>query len=99
MDRAARVSGSRFGYIVGDTALVEQAIFRLAVERLVEQGRLIAGTPAECAALIERLQGALGFTLLCCMFQFGGIDFPTAHRSMELFAREVAPRLGHEELV
>ena len=36
MERAARLSGSRFGYIVGDAALVEQAIFRLALSRLVE---------------------------------------------------------------
>ena len=38
MERAARLSGSRFGYIVGDSALLEQAIFRLAVSRLVEGG-------------------------------------------------------------
>src|SRR5438477_11090570 len=36
MERAARFSGSRFGYIVGDSALLEQAIFRLAASRLVE---------------------------------------------------------------
>jgi seryl-tRNA synthetase len=34
MERAARVSGSRFGYIVGETALLEQAIFRLAIATL-----------------------------------------------------------------
>jgi len=38
MERAARLSGSRFGYIVGDSALLEQAIFRLAVSRLVDGG-------------------------------------------------------------
>lgn len=38
MERAARLSGSRFGYIVGDSALLEQAIFRLAVSKLVEGG-------------------------------------------------------------
>jgi seryl-tRNA synthetase len=38
MERAARLSGSRFGYIVGDTALVEQAIFRLAIARLAGSG-------------------------------------------------------------
>jgi seryl-tRNA synthetase len=38
MERAARLSGSRFGYIVGDTALVEQALFRLALARLGEEG-------------------------------------------------------------
>ena len=38
MERAARVSGSRFGYIVGESALVELAIFRFALERLVGEG-------------------------------------------------------------
>ena len=38
MERAARVSGSRFGYWVGDTALLALALYRLALDRLVEQG-------------------------------------------------------------
>ncbi len=38
MDRAARVSGSRFGYWIGDTALVALALYRLALDRLVAKG-------------------------------------------------------------
>jgi seryl-tRNA synthetase len=38
LDRAARVSGSRFAYRVGDVALVELALYRFALERLLEQG-------------------------------------------------------------
>ncbi len=38
MERAARIAGSRFGYWVGDTALVAVALYRLALERLVEKG-------------------------------------------------------------
>jgi seryl-tRNA synthetase len=38
MERAAKISGSRFGYIVGAAALVEQAIFRLALAHLGERG-------------------------------------------------------------
>ena len=45
MERAARLSGSRFGYIVGDSALLEQAIFRLAVARLVEGGFTLMRPP------------------------------------------------------
>jgi seryl-tRNA synthetase len=45
MERAARVSGSRFGYIVGEAALVEQAIFRLAIARLVAQGMTLVRPP------------------------------------------------------
>ena len=38
MDRAARVSGSRFGYWIGDTALLALAVYRLALDRLVADG-------------------------------------------------------------
>ena len=45
MERAARLSGSRFGYVVGDSALLEQAIFRLAMSRLAESGFTLMRTP------------------------------------------------------
>jgi seryl-tRNA synthetase len=38
MERAARIAGSRFGYWVGDVALVALALYRLAMERLVAKG-------------------------------------------------------------
>jgi seryl-tRNA synthetase len=38
MERGAKVSGSRFAYRVGDTALVELAIYRFALERLAAKG-------------------------------------------------------------
>jgi seryl-tRNA synthetase len=38
MDRAARVSGSRFGYIVGDTARLGFALYRWALDRAIAQG-------------------------------------------------------------
>ena len=38
MERAARLSGSRFGYLIGDTALLALALYRAAVEHLVENG-------------------------------------------------------------
>ena len=40
MERAAKVSGSRFGYIIGDTALVALALYRLALDRLAAAGFL-----------------------------------------------------------
>jgi seryl-tRNA synthetase len=45
MERAARLSGSRFGFVVGDSALLEQAIFRLAISRLVEGGFTLMRPP------------------------------------------------------
>ncbi len=38
MERAARIAGSRFGYWVGDAALLALALYRLALDRLVAKG-------------------------------------------------------------
>jgi seryl-tRNA synthetase len=38
MERAAKVSGSRFAYRVGDVALLELAVYRYALDKLVQQG-------------------------------------------------------------
>ena len=38
MERAARISGSRFGYWIGDVALVALALYRLGLDRLVAKG-------------------------------------------------------------
>ena len=40
MERAARLSGSRFGYLVGDTALLALALYRFAVDRGVSHGHV-----------------------------------------------------------
>jgi natural product biosynthesis luciferase-like monooxygenase protein len=63
------------------------------LERLVDEGRLIAGDPEDCIRLIRAVEREIGFTWLNCTFQFGGIPFARAQHSMELFAAEVAPRL------
>ncbi len=38
MERAARVSGSRFGYLIGDTALLAMALYRMALDHLHAHG-------------------------------------------------------------
>ena len=38
MERAARISGSRFGYLVGDTALLAFALYRFALDHLAAHG-------------------------------------------------------------
>ena len=40
MERAARVSGSRFGYMIGDTALLAFALYRAALDHLASAGFL-----------------------------------------------------------
>ncbi|MFL5941320.1 MAG: serine--tRNA ligase [Gaiellaceae bacterium] len=38
LERAARLSGSRFGYIVGDTALLALALYRFAIDHVARAG-------------------------------------------------------------
>ena len=38
MERAARLSGTRFGYLLGDTALLALALYRFALDRIVAAG-------------------------------------------------------------
>ena len=38
LERGAKVSGSRFAYRIGDVALLELALYRFALDRLVERG-------------------------------------------------------------
>jgi seryl-tRNA synthetase len=38
MERAARMSGARFGYWIGDTALLALALYRFALDRLAQKG-------------------------------------------------------------
>jgi seryl-tRNA synthetase len=38
LERAAKISGSRFGFLAGDTALVAFALYRFALDRLVTEG-------------------------------------------------------------
>ncbi len=40
MERAARLSGSRFGYLIGDTALLALALYRAALDHLSRNGFL-----------------------------------------------------------
>ncbi|MGH2972671.1 MAG: serine--tRNA ligase [Gaiellaceae bacterium] len=40
MERAARLSGSRFGYMVGDTALLALAVYRFALDTAAKHGHL-----------------------------------------------------------
>jgi seryl-tRNA synthetase len=40
MERAARLSGSRFGYLIGDTALLAMAVYRFALDTAAKHGHL-----------------------------------------------------------
>ncbi|HLG72256.1 MAG TPA: LLM class flavin-dependent oxidoreductase [Chloroflexota bacterium] len=74
-----------------DGALGEAAA--VSIEQLVDEGRLIAGDPGECARTLHWIAGQTGCSETHCLFQFGDVTFPVAQRSLELFATEVMPRL------
>jgi natural product biosynthesis luciferase-like monooxygenase protein len=73
-----------------DTGPVAEPV---SVERLVDEGRLIAGDPTDCVRTLRMVSEATGTTEAHCLFQFGDISVDTANRSMELFARHVMPQL------
>jgi alkanesulfonate monooxygenase SsuD/methylene tetrahydromethanopterin reductase-like flavin-dependent oxidoreductase (luciferase family) len=67
------------------------------VERLIEEGRLLAGTPKDCVGQVERVRRETGLDCINCAFSWGGLDDETAMRSMRLFAQEVIPLVRAHE--
>jgi seryl-tRNA synthetase len=58
VERAAKVSGSRFGYLKGDAVLLEFALVQLAMETLVKEGFV----PVVPPVLIKKeMMGAMGY--------------------------------------
>jgi natural product biosynthesis luciferase-like monooxygenase protein len=74
------------------------AFTRVDIDQLVREDRIVAGTPAEAAAMLQRAQAVLGATSIDCTFCFGGIPLERAAESMRLFAEEVIPALAPLQL-
>ncbi|MBI2527521.1 MAG: LLM class flavin-dependent oxidoreductase [Candidatus Rokubacteria bacterium] len=55
------------------------------------ENRFIVGDPAECAARILAFHRQLGFRHFICRMHAPGIPLEAVQRSMELFAKDVAP--------
>ncbi|HEY3118118.1 MAG TPA: LLM class flavin-dependent oxidoreductase [Chloroflexota bacterium] len=66
----------------------------ISIDQLVDEGRLIAGDPDDCARMLRRFGEVIGCREAHCMFQFGDVPFATAQRSMDLFAAHVIPQLS-----
>ena len=58
--------------------------------------KVIGGTPGECVEHIRYWQDTLGLTHIGGTFHFGGLDQAATLRSLELFAREVAPNFASD---
>src|SRR5438105_4763000 len=56
-------------------------------------GRMIAGSPRTVADQLQAQVDESGVNYIACRFAFGDIAFDEAHRSIELFADQVMPRL------
>lgn len=65
----------------------------IEIEPLLEEGRLLVGTPDEVVRTLERARETLGIASADLTFTFGGIRQDIAERSMRLFATEVIPKL------
>jgi alkanesulfonate monooxygenase SsuD/methylene tetrahydromethanopterin reductase-like flavin-dependent oxidoreductase (luciferase family) len=61
--------------------------------KMVEDCRIVVGTPEDAARVLTRAQEMMGLTQVDCTFYFGGIPFELAQRSHRLFAEKVMPRL------
>jgi alkanesulfonate monooxygenase SsuD/methylene tetrahydromethanopterin reductase-like flavin-dependent oxidoreductase (luciferase family) len=55
--------------------------------------KLVAGTPAQVTEKLKDVISESGMNYLLCVFSFGSLPPTMAMRSLELFAREVRPRL------
>jgi len=74
-------------------ALRESSAEDVDINTVIDEGRVCAGTPDECLAILQRAQDELGVTVVDCNFLFGGLTYEEADRSIRLFASEVLPRL------
>ncbi|MBV9523624.1 MAG: LLM class flavin-dependent oxidoreductase, partial [Alphaproteobacteria bacterium] len=63
------------------------------IERLMEEGTFICGSPATVAEKLARFQDEAGFNILLPGLQFGTLPADLTRRNMELFARAVMPEL------
>ena len=70
---------------------VEQQV--LDVAKMVEECRVVAGTPEDAVRLLTKAQEMMGITQVDCTFYFGGIPFELAQRSHRLFAEKVMPKM------
>ncbi|HEY2592810.1 MAG TPA: hypothetical protein VGK33_02790, partial [Chloroflexota bacterium] len=73
-----------------------QAYWRTGADwdKLRAECRVIGGSPAECVEQLEYWRRTLELTQIGGTFHFGGLDQQTTLRSLELFAREVAPHFS-----
>ena len=84
-DRYQQIAASRSGY--------ERRSWRLGSnwDQHRSESKVIGGAPADCIQQIRYWHNTLGLTHIAGTFHFGGLDQSATLRSLQLFARHVAP--------
>ena len=67
--------------------------YRQSLEDHRRQALVVLGSPRSVAEQLEHWQRVLGYGILIAFMQFGSLPADLTRRNMELFAREVMPRL------
>ncbi len=89
-----RASGNYAGY-----AQLVDAIRNTTGEKLIEGHTALVGTPDEVVDELRYLRSVLGEFEPSLQLNFGGMSDREAFRNMELFAREVAPRIAEAPIL
>jgi natural product biosynthesis luciferase-like monooxygenase protein len=66
-------------------------------ETMVAERRGLFGTPEHCTAAVRAIAEEFGITHLGLTFHFGGLDHTAGLRAVELWGREVVPRVRAAE--
>jgi natural product biosynthesis luciferase-like monooxygenase protein len=96
VDQASRIAGpayDRYQQIAAARTGRERPLWRVGSgwEQHRAENNVIGGSPEECIEQIRYWQQELGLTHIGGTFHFGGLEQSATLRSLELFAREVAP--------
>jgi alkanesulfonate monooxygenase SsuD/methylene tetrahydromethanopterin reductase-like flavin-dependent oxidoreductase (luciferase family) len=65
----------------------------LSVDKLMENGMFLCGSPETVSERLAELQGKMGFGQLVTMLQFGTLSAELTEKNTRLFAAEVMPKL------
>ena len=65
----------------------------ITIEKLMELGMFICGSPSTVTEQLTNYRKDLRFNTLVALFQFGTLPPDLTRRNMELFARELLPKL------
>jgi alkanesulfonate monooxygenase SsuD/methylene tetrahydromethanopterin reductase-like flavin-dependent oxidoreductase (luciferase family) len=70
------------------------------IDKLIEQGIILCGSPKTVRERILQCQNEMGFGHLLAMLQIGSQPADQSERSMRLFAQEVMPALkAHDDMI